>query len=70
MTVRKTVRSIAAGQTKDVFVFEHDLGPDVIVQVRKECGRVLKMRVDVLSDRVLVHCKVGMGEELKVVIIG
>ncbi len=70
MTVRKIVYSIAADQMRDVVVFEHDLGPDVIVQVRKECGRVLKIRVDILPDRVLVHCKVGMREELKVVIIG
>ncbi len=70
MTVRKIVHSIAADQTRGVVVLEHDLGPDVIVQVRKGCGRVLKMRVDVLLDRVLVHCKVGMSEEVNVVIIG
>lgn len=70
MTVRKIVHSIAADATKDIAVFEHDLGPDVIVQVRSERGRVLKMRVDVLPDRVLVHFKDGTSEELKVVIIG
>ena len=70
MTVRKIVHSIAADQTRDVVVLDHDLGPDVIVQVRKKCGRVLKMRVDVLFDRVLVHCKAGMSEEVNVVIIG
>lgn len=70
MNVRKLVRTIAADATKDVAVFEHDLGPDVIVQVRSERGRVLKMRVDVLPDRVLVHFKDGTTEELKVVIIG
>ncbi len=70
MTVRKIVHSIAADATKDVAVIEHDLGPDVIVQVRSERGRVLKMRVDVLSDRVLVHFKDGTSEQLKVVIIG
>lgn len=70
MMLRKIVHTIAADQAKDVAVFEHDLGPDVIVQVRKECGRVLKMRVDVMSDRVVVYCKAGMSEELKVVIVG
>ncbi|TCQ06216.1 hypothetical protein [Sphingomonas sp. PP-CC-3A-396] len=70
MTVRKIVHAIAADATKDIAVFEHDLGPDVIVQVRSERGRVLKMRVDVLPDRVLVHFKDGTSEELKVVIIG
>lgn len=68
--VRKIIHTIAADQTKDVAVFEHDLGPDVIVQVRRECGRVLKMRVDLLPDQVMVYCKAGMSEELKVVIIG
>ncbi|MEG3168438.1 hypothetical protein U1737_09580 [Sphingomonas sp. LB3N6] len=43
MTVRKVVHTITADQTKDVAVFEHDLGPDVIVQVRSKRGRVLKM---------------------------
>jgi hypothetical protein len=70
MTVRKIVHTIAADHTKDVAVFEHDLGPDVIVQVRSERGRILKLRVDVLADRVLVHFKDGTSEELKVVIIG
>lgn len=51
-------------------MIEHDLGPDAIVQVRSERGRILKMRVDVLADRVLVHFKDGTSEELKVVIIG
>jgi hypothetical protein len=68
--VRKRVYTIAADATKDLAVFEHGLGPDVIVQVRSERGRVLKMRVDVLADRVLVHFKDGTSEELKVVIIG
>jgi len=70
MTVRKIVHAIAADATKDIAVFEHDLGPDVIVQVRSARGRVLKMRVDVLPDRVLVHFKDGTSEQLKVVIIG
>jgi len=70
MTVRKIVHTIAADATKDVAVFEHDLGPAVIVQVRSERGRVLKMRVDVLIDRVLVHFKDGTSEKLTVVIIG
>ncbi|MBD8472067.1 hypothetical protein [Sphingomonas sp. CFBP 8765] len=70
MTVRKIVRTIAADQTKDVAIFQHDLGPDVIVQVRTERGRVLEMRVDILHDRVLVHFKDGTSEELKVVIVG
>jgi hypothetical protein len=30
--VRKIVHTIAADKTKDVAVFEHDLGPDVVVQ--------------------------------------
>lgn len=68
--VRKIVHTIAADKTKDVAVFEHDLGPDVIVQVRSERGRVLKMRTDVLPDRVLVHFKDGTSEQLRVVIIG
>ncbi len=51
-------------------MFEHDLGPDVIVQVRSERGRVLKMRADVLSDRVVIHFKDGTTERLSVVIIG
>ena len=68
--VRKLVYTIAADATKDVAVFEHGLGPDVIVQVRSERGRVLKMRVDVLPDRVLVHFKDGTSEQLNVVIIG
>lgn len=67
---RKRVYTIPADQSKDVAVFEHGLGPDVIVQVRSERGRVLKMRVDVLSDRVIVHFKDGTSEPLKVVIIG
>ncbi|MEG3085446.1 hypothetical protein U1707_17525 [Sphingomonas sp. PB2P12] len=66
----KIVHKIAADQTKDVAVFEHDLGQDVIVQVRNARGQVLKMRVDVLADRVLVHFKDGTSEELTVVIIG
>lgn len=70
MMVRKIVHTIAADARKDVTVFEHDLGPDVIVQVRSERGRVLKTRVDVLPDRVLVHFKDGTSEQLKVVIIG
>lgn len=61
---------IAADQTKDVAVLEHGLDADVIVQVRSQRGRILKMRVDVLPDRVLVHFKDGSSEELKVVIIG
>lgn len=69
MTVRKVVYTITADHTKDVAVFEHDLGPDVIVQVRSERGRILKVRVDVLADRVLVHSKDGTSEELKVVIV-
>jgi hypothetical protein len=68
--VRKIVHTIAADKTKDVAVFEHDLGPDVIVQVRSERGRVLKMRTDVLPDRVLVHFRDGTSEQLRVVIIG
>lgn len=40
MTVRKVVYTIAADHTKDVAVFEHDLGPDVIVQVHSERGRI------------------------------
>lgn len=51
-------------------MFEHDLDPDVIVQVRSVRGRVLKMRVEVLPDKVLVHFKDGTSEQLKVVIIG
>lgn len=70
MTVRKIVHTIAADQTKDVAIFQHDLGPDVIVQIRTERGRVLEMRVDILHDRVLVHFKDGTSEELKVVIVG
>ncbi len=70
MTVRKIVHAIAADATKDVAVIEHDLGPDVIVQVRSERGRILKMRVDVLPDRVLVHFKDGTSEQLTVVIVG
>ena len=70
MTVRKIVHTIAADKTKDVAVFGHDLGPDVIVQVRSERGRVLKMRADVLSDRVVIHFKDGTTERLSVVIIG
>ncbi len=70
MTMREIVRTIAADATKDVEVFEHDLGPDVLVQVRSEQGRILQMRVDVLPDRVLVHFKDGTSKELKVVIIG
>jgi len=70
VTVRKIVHTIAADKTKDVAVFEHDLGPDVIVQVRSERGRVLKMRADVLPDRVVVHFKDGTTEQLSVVIIG
>lgn len=70
MTLRKLVYSIAADVTKDVAVFEHGLGPDVIVQVRSERGHILQMRVDVLPDRVLVHFKDGTSEQLKVVIIG
>ena len=65
-----TVRKIVADKTKDVAVFEHDLGPDVIVQVRSERGRVLKMRADVLPDRVVLHFKDGTTERLSVVIIG
>ena len=65
-----TVRKIVADKTKDVAVFEHDLGPDVIVQVRSERGRVLEMRADVLPDRVVVHFKDGATEPLSVVIIG
>lgn len=68
--IRKIVHTIAADSTKDVAVIAHDLGPDAIVQVRSERGRILKMRVDVLADRVLVHFKDGTSEELKVVIIG
>ncbi len=64
------VHTIAADKTKDVAVFEHDLGPDVIVQVRSERGRVLKLRADVLSDRVVIHFKDGTTERLSVVIIG
>ena len=70
MTVRKIVHTIPADKTKDVAVFEHDLGPDVIVQVRSERGRVLEMRADVLPDRVVVHFKDGATEPLSVVIIG
>lgn len=70
MTVRKIVHTIAADATKDVAEIKHDLGTDVIVQVRSERGRILKMRVDVLPDRVLVHFKDGTSEALKVVIIG
>lgn len=70
MTIRKLVCMIAADQTKDVAVLEHGLDADVIVQVRSQRGRILKMRVDVLPDRVLVHFKDGSSEELKVVIIG
>ena len=69
MTIRKLVYMIAANQTKDVAVLEHGLGADVIVQVRSQRGRILKMHVDVLPDRVLVHFKDGSSEELKVVII-
>ena len=68
--IRKIVHTIAADNTKDVAVIEHDLGPDVLVQVRSERGRILKMRVDVLPDRVLVHFKDGTSEKLTVVIIG
>ena len=68
--MRKIVHTIAADKTKDVAVFEHDLGPDVIVQVRSERGRVLKMRADVLSDRIVIHFKDGTTERLSVVIIG
>ena len=70
MTVRKIVHTIAADKTKDVAVFEHDLGPDVIVQVRGERGRVLKVRADVLPDRVVVHFKDGTTVRLSGVIIG
>ncbi|MDD1450036.1 hypothetical protein NHF48_002240 [Sphingomonas sp. H160509] len=70
MTVRKIVHTIAVDHTKDVDVFEHDLGPNVIVQVRSERGRILKVLVDVLANRVLVHFKDGASEELKVVILG
>lgn len=70
MTVRKIIHTIAADKTKDVAVFEHDLGPDVIVHVRSERGRVLKMRTDVLPDRVVLHFKDGTTERLSVVIIG
>lgn len=70
MTLRKIVHTIAADQTKDVAVFEHSLGPNVIVHVRSERGRVLKMKIDVLPDRVIVHFKNGTREQLKVVIIG
>lgn len=70
MTVRKIIHTIAADKTKDVAVFEHDLGPDVIVQVRSERGRILKMRADVLPDRVVLHFKDGTKERLSVVIIG
>jgi hypothetical protein len=68
--IRKIVHTIAADSTKDVAIIQHDLGPDVIVQVRSERGRILKMRVDVLPDRVLVHFKDGTSEQLTVVIIG
>lgn len=68
--VRKVVISIPAGVTTDCTEIEHDLGPDVIVQVRSDRGRVLKMRVDVLPDRVRVHFKDGTSEKLIVVIIG
>jgi len=70
VTVCKIVHTIAADKTKDVAVFEHDLGPDVIVQVRSEGGRVLKIRADVLPDRVVLHFRDGTTERLSVVIIG
>lgn len=70
MTVRKLFYTIAADATKNVAVFEHGLGPDVIVQVRSERGSILQVPVDVLADRVVVHFKDGTSEELKVVIVG
>lgn len=70
MTVRKIVHTIAEDHTKDIVVFEHDLGPDVIVQVRGERGRVVKVRIDVLPDRVVVLFEDGTTEKLTVVIIG
>jgi hypothetical protein len=53
VTVRKIVHTIVADKSKDVAVFEHNLGPDVIIQVCSERGRVLEMRADVLPDQVL-----------------
>lgn len=70
MMVRKHAYTIAADATKNAAVFEHGLGPDVIVQVRSERGSILEVPVDVLADRVVVHFKDGTSEELKVVIIG
>jgi hypothetical protein len=40
------------------------------VQVRGERGRVVKVRIDVLPDRVVVLFEDGTTEKLTVVIIG
>lgn len=68
--LRKRVHTIAPDPLHVVTVIEHDLGPDVIVQLRSERGRILNARIDIKADRVAVHFKSGVSEHLKLVIIG
>ena len=68
--IRKRVYTIEPDPLKAVTVIDHDLGPDVIVQLRSERGRILNARIDVEAARVLVYFKSGVSEHLRLVIIG
>ena len=68
--LRKRVYTIEPDPLKAVTVIDHDLGPDVIVQLRSERGRILTARIDVEAARVLVHFQSGVSEHLRLVIIG
>jgi len=68
--IRKRVFTIEPDPLKVVTVIDHDLGPDVIAQLRSERGRILTARIDVEAARVLVHFKSGVSERLRLVIIG